>query len=99
MHVLAEYVQRFYLGYRPIHMKMKQGSGLNVGICLLGLIACACSGNTYVSCRGHEVRAEAWLLRRLITIFAKMAKRPHAPRDPGVRDLFRASGIPVPQSD
>ena len=49
-----------------------------------------------MSSRGHELRAEAWLLRRMVTIFAKMAKRPHAPRDPGVRDLFHASGIPVP---
>ena len=38
------------------------------------------------------------MLRNLVTLFARTAKRPHAPRDPNLRDLFRRSGVPIPQS-
>ena len=44
------------------------------------------------------VLTEAWVIRRLITIFKKCAKRPHVPRDAGVRELFSRSGIPTPSS-
>ena len=47
---------------------------------------------------GTELRTQGWVIRRLITIFAKCAKRPHEPRDAGVRDLFRQSNIPIPSS-
>ena len=36
---------------------------------------------------------EAWLLRRLVTIFSQAAKRPHVPRDAQMRKLFSCIGI------
>ncbi|CAL1132195.1 unnamed protein product [Cladocopium goreaui] len=47
-----------------------------------------------------NIKTEAWILRRLITIFAQVARRPHIPRDPQMRRLFAAIGInvePVPE--
>ncbi|CAE7325240.1 unnamed protein product, partial [Symbiodinium sp. KB8] len=47
---------------------------------------------------GSQLHAQAWIIRNLITIFAKVAKRPHKPRCAGVRSLFEKAGIPVPAS-
>ena len=56
---------------------------------------CMC-GCMYLT--GPELQAQAWIVRNMVTIFAKVAKRPHTPRDAGIRRLFNASGIPIPQS-
>ena len=44
---------------------------------------------------GVTINTEAWVLRRLITIFSQVARRPHIPRDPQMRRLFEAIGIKV----
>eukprot|EP00435_Cladocopium_sp_Y103_P068251 s243_g31.t1 len=42
------------------------------------------------------VRAEAWILRKLVFLFNRAAKRGHRPREAGIRELFKIAGIDVP---
>ena len=46
---------------------------------------------------GDDIKTEAWVLRNLITVLAGAARRPHTPRSPEMRALFRAIGIDVPE--
>ena len=39
----------------------------------------------------------AWALRRLITEFARAAKRPHIPREAAMRSLYIQADIPLPE--
>lgn len=39
---------------------------------------------------------QGWALRRLVTEFARAARRPHVPREAGMRNLFLTAGIPLP---
>ena len=41
---------------------------------------------------------EAWILRRLVYIFARISKRGHRPREYNLRLLMEASGIPIPEA-
>ena len=45
---------------------------------------------------GDDIKIEAWVLRNLITLLKAAARRPHTPRSPEMRHLFRAIGIDVP---
>ena len=36
---------------------------------------------------------EAWILRRLVSLFGQVTRRPHVPRDPQLRQLFKIVGI------
>lgn len=47
---------------------------------------------------GDDIKTEAWVLRNLITVLATAARRPHTPRSPEMRQLFRAIGIDVSDS-
>lgn len=42
---------------------------------------------------GDSIKTEAWILRRLVSVFAQAARRPHVPRDAGLRKLFQTVGI------
>lgn len=39
------------------------------------------------------MRTESWILKRLVSILNRAAKRPHVPRNRGLRDLLGAVGI------
>lgn len=43
--------------------------------------------------QGETIKTEAWVLRRLVTIFSQVARRPHVPRDAQMRRLFSVVGI------
>ena len=45
------------------------------------------------------MKTEAWVLRNLITTLTTAAKRPHIPRSPEFRKLFKAMGIVVPEGE
>lgn len=47
---------------------------------------------------GDDIKTEAWILRNLVTVLAGAARRPHVPRSPEMRTLFRAIGIDVPEN-
>ena len=49
-----------------------------------------------LSCPGGTVKMQGWALRRLVTEFARAARRPHVPREAGMRNLFLTAGIPLP---
>ena len=38
----------------------------------------------------------AWVLRRLVSMFARSAKRGHYPRHKGMQQIYKAAGIPLP---
>ena len=38
----------------------------------------------------------AWVLRRMVSLFARSAKRGHYPRQKGMQDIYKAAGIPLP---
>lgn len=42
---------------------------------------------------GGIIKAEAWVLRRMVSIFSMVARRPHTPRERGIQQLFEAIGI------
>ena len=46
---------------------------------------------------GNHVRREAWKLRRMLSAFSRIAKRPHWPREHGMRRLFEAAGMEQPK--
>ena len=48
---------------------------------------------------GNEHRKEGWKVRRLMTEFARAARRPHWPREAAMRELFAAAGIENPTAD
>ncbi|CAL1147700.1 unnamed protein product [Cladocopium goreaui] len=39
------------------------------------------------------IKTEAWILRRLVSLFGQVTRRPHVPRDPRLRQLFKIVGI------
>lgn len=43
------------------------------------------------------IRIEAWIVRRLVYKFARIAKRGHRPRERNIRHLMEIAGIPVPE--
>lgn len=45
---------------------------------------------------GRVVRAEAWILRKLVYLFNRTAKRGHRPREEGIRKLMEVAGIDIP---
>ena len=45
---------------------------------------------------GKVARRESWKLRRLVSVFNRMAKRSHYPRERGIRRIYQDSGIPLP---
>lgn len=47
---------------------------------------------------GADIKTEAWILRRLISIFGQVTRRPHIPRDPQMKHLFTVVGIDVTRS-
>ena len=47
---------------------------------------------------GDDINTEAWIIRNLVTVLAGAARRPHRPRSPEMRTLFRAIGIDVPEN-
>ena len=46
---------------------------------------------------GETVKIEAWIIKRLVYIFARLAKRGHRPRQPALRELMEIAGLPVPE--
>lgn len=40
---------------------------------------------------------QAWAVRRLVSVFARCARRPHIPRERGMRQLYLEAGIPLPE--
>ena len=44
---------------------------------------------------GDDVKTQAWMLRRLISIFSRAAKRPHTPRDKGFRSMMKEVGMEI----
>lgn len=47
--------------------------------------------------QGHVVKLESWILKRLVFIFARAARRGHRPRQAGLRELMTIAGIPIPE--
>lgn len=48
-------------------------------------------------CRsGKACRFQAWKLKRLVSVFSRVAKRGHYPRERGIRRIFTGAGIPLP---
>ncbi|CAE7576074.1 unnamed protein product [Symbiodinium sp. CCMP2456] len=45
---------------------------------------------------GDVCRTQAWVLKRLVSIFARAARRGHYPRERAFRDIYRTAGIPLP---
>ena len=41
---------------------------------------------------------QAWILKRLISIFGRAARRGHVPREQAMRKIYEAAGIPLPES-
>ena len=46
---------------------------------------------------GSDHRVQAWGLRRLVSVFARAARRPHIPREKWMRKLFIEAGIELPE--
>jgi|Cyp1metagenome_2_1107374.scaffolds.fasta_scaffold00077_9 hypothetical protein len=46
---------------------------------------------------GETVKIEAWIIKRLVYIFARLAKRGHRPRQESLRELMEIAGLPVPE--
>ena len=53
-------------------------------------------GNGSHSNQGKVVRVEAWIVRRLVYAFSRLAKRGHRPREANIRSLMERASIPVP---
>ena len=47
---------------------------------------------------GADIKTEAWVLRRLVSVFGQVTRRPHIPRDPQMKHLFTLVGIDVTRS-
>ncbi|CAK9107354.1 unnamed protein product [Durusdinium trenchii] len=47
--------------------------------------------------KSDVIKTEAWALRRLVSIFGGVTRRPHIPRDKQLRKLFSCVGIDVDQ--
>lgn len=47
--------------------------------------------------KGKVVRVEAWILRRLVYVFTRVARRGHRPREFCIRSLMEVANIPVPE--
>ena len=47
---------------------------------------------------GADIKTEAWILRRLISVFGQVTRRPHIPRDPQMKLQFTLVGIDVTRS-
>ena len=45
---------------------------------------------------GKVAKLQAWKLKRLISVFSRLAKRGHYPRDKAIRRMFKDSNIPLP---
>ena len=45
---------------------------------------------------GAIIQTEAWILRSLVFIFSRAAKRGHRPREPQMIQLMIAAEVPVP---
>ena len=54
---------------------------------------------TVTCCLGEEIKTEAWILRRLVTTFAQVTKRPHIPRDRQLRKLLRQLALTSPRAN
>lgn len=57
------------------------------------------SHNLLLYILGEDIKTKAWILRKLVSVLAGAARRPHIPRSPEMRQLFRATGIEVPESN
>ena len=47
-------------------------------------------------CSGTAARAQAWLIKRLLSLFTRGAARGHYPREAGMRAIFTLGEIPLP---
>lgn len=46
------------------------------------------------------MKMESWILKRLISILSRAAKRPHVPRNAGMKQLLKDCGIEMgPSTD
>ncbi|CAE7873655.1 unnamed protein product [Symbiodinium sp. KB8] len=48
--------------------------------------------------KSDQVRIQAWILKRLISIFGRSARRGHVPRELAMKKIYEAAGIPLPES-
>lgn len=44
-------------------------------------------------CQGYSCKLEAWIIKRMISIVSRAAKRPHIPRSKEMRALMQEIGI------
>ena len=42
---------------------------------------------------GAEIKKEAWILKRCVSVFSRVAKRPHTPRSRELRTLLSGLGL------
>ena len=56
----------------------------------LGAVACVIDS---FELEGASIKADAWILRRLVSVLGRAARRPHTPRDQDMRDMFEGLGI------
>ena len=45
---------------------------------------------------GKFARVQAWKLRRLVSIFNRVASRGHFPREKGLQRIYKEADIPLP---
>ena len=50
----------------------------------------------FISISGSTAKGQAWIIKRLISIFTRSAARGHYPREPGMRAIFVSAGIELP---
>lgn len=52
----------------------------------------------YIFTSGATLQTQAWVIKRLLSTFNRVARRPHRPRSMILRRLMGVAGIPVPPS-
>ena len=63
----------------------------------MGLASGLCCGYISKPFSGSHQRVQAWGLRRLVSVFARAARRPHIPREPWMRKLYVEADIELPE--
>lgn len=65
-------------------------------IASLGSIYSTISLQPLQNTRRGSARLEAWTIRRCLTLFNGIIRRPHWPREPKIRELIERLGIKLP---
>ena len=100
--VMQEYCREFMWKTRPRGKKDPTSAPLKLQFFMWpGCLFCYCCfhfRNFFCGgyCLGGETRKEAWKVRRLLSAFTRVARRPHWPREKAMQRIFEAAGIQKP---